>query len=152
MNRAWTKAGIVAMSTSALLLGAMSAQASAAGSERKNASTGQCLAAHTELGSWYVNARSCNQANGTTSWSISGAQGGTRVFQKPDGYCLDSNAAGKVYMLRCNGGNYQKWQEVYASAGWKYKNVATGRYLDNRSNSVYTEPANGGLNQVWKVD
>jgi hypothetical protein len=49
------------------------------------------------------------------------------------GRCLDSNAAGKVYTLPCNGGANQKWRTI--SPGWddydwlQIENVATGMCL-----------------------
>ncbi|MEV6053418.1 RICIN domain-containing protein [Streptomyces sp. NPDC052107] len=46
------------------------------------------------------------------------------------GKCLDSNSNGDVYLLNCNGGDYQRWYESHDSSGWRLKNKATGRVLE----------------------
>ncbi|WP_186319080.1 RICIN domain-containing protein [Streptomyces sp. SAJ15] len=66
------------------------------------------------------------------------------------GKCLDSNAAGAVYVGACNGGNYQKWYETKDSTGWRLKNKATGRTLGVQpSDVVYTASDTGVPRQRW---
>ncbi|MGW7332745.1 RICIN domain-containing protein [Streptomyces sp. NPDC054840] len=81
---------------------------------------------------------------GDGSWQLKAHKGSGDV-------CLDSNAAGNVYLRSCQGGNdYQKWWETKTSSGWKITNKATGRVLDsNRTGQVYTLPDNGGNYQRW---
>lgn len=66
--------------------------------------------------------------------------------------CLDSNTAGNVYTLGCNGGNFQNW--IFAGSGRTstLRNVSTGFCLDsNTSGNVYTLRCNGGNFQNWQV-
>ncbi|MDQ1646830.1 MAG: hypothetical protein QOJ50_3014 [Cryptosporangiaceae bacterium] len=72
--------------------------------------------------------------------------------------CLDSNADGSVYVLACNGGNYQLWKTSTETGGSvSLTDVATGRCLDsNRTaadkGTAYTLPCNGGEFQHWTVE
>ncbi|MFE9256388.1 ricin-type beta-trefoil lectin domain protein [Streptomyces sp. NPDC006879] len=86
--------------------------------------------------------REVKQSDG--SWQLKAHRGSGNV-------CLDSNAAGKVYLNPCgSNNNYQKWWETKTSTGWKITNKATGRVLDSNSRQqVYTLPDNGGKNQRW---
>lgn len=61
-------------------------------------------------------------------------------------FCLDANASGQVYVLACNGGNYQKW--THYSEGF-VKNWATGQCLDVTSDTdvVYTREC---LKHEWQ--
>lgn len=75
--------------------------------------------------------------------------------------CLDSNRDGKVYGLRCNGGDFQRWRVEDLGSRWidKYQrnshayrlvNKATGRCLDaNYDGNLYAIGCNGGNYQVW---
>ena len=84
------------------------------------------------------------------------------IIHIENGYCLDSNSAKSVYMLPCNGGNYQLWDVTatfdgtcvgdYCGDGYyiTLKDVATGYCLDSNGKSVYTH-ACGGAYQAWDV-
>ncbi|MGC4807205.1 RICIN domain-containing protein [Micromonospora sp. DT233] len=65
------------------------------------------------------------------SWIIKdNAPNGHTIFHAAG--CLDSNAAGSVYILGCNNGDYQRWH-FYAMPGtsnhWQIENKATGLCL-----------------------
>lgn len=75
-----------------------------------------------------------------------------RVYKNlATGYCLDSNAGGRVYTLWCNRGSFQKWNVTGANTV-TLRNLATGRCLDsNAARQVYTLGCNGGSYQRWRV-
>jgi len=60
--------------------------------------------------------------------------------------CLDSNTAGHVYTMDCNGGDYQLWEW---NIDQSIQNVATGNCLDSNGFTVYALPCNGGKYQKW---
>lgn len=62
--------------------------------------------------------------------------------------CLDSDYAGNVYGLGCNGGWFQSWNFLWTTQ--EFRNTQTGRCLDSDYNGrVYTLPCNGGRYQKW---
>nr|WP_073919988.1 RICIN domain-containing protein [Streptomyces sp. CB00455] len=84
------------------------------------------------------------------------AANATAIQNLKTGRCLDSNAAGEVYTLPCQGGNnYQHWDTYQDGSGWwKLRNTATGRCLDaNGRGQVYTLPCQSGNDyQLWEWD
>jgi hypothetical protein len=66
------------------------------------------------------------------------------------GWCLDSNASGKLYTRPCQapGNLYQDWN--WDDATGTITDYETGRCLDsNSAGQAYTLPCNGGGYQLW---
>ncbi len=73
----------------------------------KNVATGRCLKAPSTGG---ASTASCNQNDPDQVWAGVFTTNPTRIVRINGGQCLDSNAAGNVYTLSCNGGSYQLWR------------------------------------------
>jgi len=132
------------------------------------AGTGQAFAAGNRVtwkNNWYggylmyVNSRVRLSGDGvdpgqssTVWWTEYRQSDGTYLMKFGNGKCLDSNSDGDVYLLDCNGGNYQKWYEIHESSGWVLKDKATGLVLDTGGTGViYTDRQAGSPNpaQHW---
>jgi serine/threonine-protein kinase len=80
---------------------------------------------------------------------------GTIIRNWETGRCLDSNWAGQVYTLGCNGGDYQGWRIEYVGQRevfvYHIVNVKTGRCLDTAAAGyVQTTPCEGHKEyQLW---
>lgn len=98
----------------------------------------------------------------TYGWNIRdhAPNGHTIQESQSPGLCLDSNHAGDLYAIRCNGGGYQRWdfnhvgrqRDGYWGVEWdvyEIRNRATGRCLDASWNDGYTLGCNGGNHQRW---
>ncbi|MFD8717863.1 ricin-type beta-trefoil lectin domain protein [Streptomyces sp. NPDC059629] len=89
----------------------------------------------------------------STHWTEYRQSDGTYLMKfAGNGKCLDSNSNGDVYLLDCNGGDYQEWYEIHDSAGWVLKDKATGLVLDTGgTGGVYTDTRNqlGSPAQHW---
>jgi hypothetical protein len=73
---------------------------------------------------------------------------------KVSGECLDSNNAGEVYLLPCNGGAFQQWKVKENKDGTRvFRDVATGRCLENRQRGqttpLFTAVCDGNKFQNW---
>ncbi|MFF7266714.1 ricin-type beta-trefoil lectin domain protein [Streptomyces sp. NPDC008159] len=88
----------------------------------------RCITAKSTVlssGRWDVAVEGCRFGDRNQLWDRRGAE----IVKAYTNQCLDSNAAGEVYYMQCNGGNYQKWEYRQDSAGTRARNVATGKYL-----------------------
>ncbi|MEU5534014.1 RICIN domain-containing protein [Streptomyces sp. NPDC020362] len=111
----------------------------------KNKDNGQYLA--------YFNSkvRTTSATGASMKWDENKQSDGSYTMKHHlTGKCLDSNNDGAVYLLACNGGNYQKWYESKDSSGWRLKNKATGMVLAlGGSNLVVAFGDSGYQSQRW---
>jgi hypothetical protein len=84
--------------------------------------------------------------------------GGAVVLKnKKSGDCLDSNADGEVYLLGCNGGDFQDWTVIVNDDDTRsFRSVATNLCLDsdlgeNATGRAYTLGCNGGDFQRFRI-
>ncbi|MFE0101833.1 ricin-type beta-trefoil lectin domain protein [Streptomyces sp. NPDC059009] len=137
----WAAAAVVAP---ALLLAASGTAAANGNVQWKNKGNGLCLMYAPGM---VLTGSGCGKSAG--NWYETKQSDGTFTL-KIHGYCLDSNKAGKVYAIQCNGGNNQKWHETKTAGGWRLVNKATGLTLgSNGQHTVYTGIDAGGKYQRW---
>jgi hypothetical protein len=73
---------------------------------------------------------------------------GSTIVKAYTNQCLDSNEAGHVYWIECNGGNYQNWRYL---SGNRVQNAQTGRYLAQQPGSDWIVAGTAGsVNSRWE--
>ncbi len=83
-------------------------------------------------------------------------RGKYRLTSLATGYCLDGNDE-KIYPMRSNGGNYQKWYLrptttiVNNHRAYTLTSVGTNKFLDGDASKIYPFNRNGGNYQKWIV-
>jgi hypothetical protein len=91
---------------------------------------------------------SCRSGDNFQRWTGESGTGIIRNIQT--GKCLDSNARGQAYMLSCNGGRYQDWNDI---SHYRVQNAAIGLCLavgNGQGNSVFTQQCDqGSAYQGW---
>ena len=121
---------------------------STAGSRRiYDQQTGRCLSTNSSGAVWTGR---CDVPESEWFMSNPGGCCGSRfnIIWAHANICLDSDYAGNVYGLGCNGGFFQSWEWVWTTQ--EFRNTQTGRCLDSNYNGqVYTLPCNGGRFQKW---
>ena len=77
-----------------------------------------------------------------------------RESNRATGHCLDSNWAGDVYAIGCNGGTFQIWNKVKKNFGYALIDVKTGLCLDDDRSAgrLKTNKCNYGSYQQWTAD
>lgn len=130
-------AALAAVTVSAVSAALLSASPSAASARGENTwiRTVESVAGHhlcvtttrnqLSPGRWEADVRYCFNGARDQLWDRQGAN----IKLIDTNQCLDSNGAGQVYYMECNGGDYQKWN--YHANG-QVTNRATGRYLEAR--------------------
>jgi Ricin-type beta-trefoil lectin domain len=84
--------------------------------------------------------------------SSAGGLGIVNLRNVATGRCLDSNNAGSVYTLACNGGAFQKWNITFDATEYQLRNAQTGRCLySNAQGNVYANACSGGPYQRWVI-
>lgn len=75
------------------------------------------------------------------------------ILQKATGLFLDGNAEGKVYLLKGNGGDFQKWQITNKPDGtYNLLQKATNRFLDiNKNGQFFTAKINNENVHKWEI-
>ncbi|MEU2616455.1 RICIN domain-containing protein [Micromonospora sp. NPDC007271] len=100
----------------------------------------------------YVSTTTCSGASGQ-QWTINpNSIGETTFVNYQTGLCLDSNSAGDVYAISCNGGAYQRWY-LAGTGGRQIRNAATERCLDGTGGNVITSRCNDlASSQAWTIN
>lgn len=150
------RTGLAAMFTTALcamLLGSATAgagtAAAAATGRIANYGAQQCIV--SEL-NYNIHAGACLPVTRLKQWIWSGKvndAGGTTFVNNGTGTtCLDSNAAGHVYTIKCNGSDNQRWVIIQRAAGSAFllQNLETRRYLYQNATGVYNTQSELDLN------
>ncbi|WP_426365297.1 hypothetical protein [Streptomyces sp. E-08] len=163
---ALARALAVAVAAPALAL-TMSTSASAATQSDtvhwQNAATGRCLNWGNDVfGNYRLDPPGgCDTSyHGWSQWKEVSVDGKYWTFRPDDmvnghqaNLCLTSYNT-LVYLETCQDGNWwQQWEEIWTPNGWKLQHRGAdwvaGFFLDSDGSRTYTEPGNGGLNQVW---
>ncbi|GHE04615.1 RICIN domain-containing protein [Streptomyces alanosinicus] len=135
---------VAALAPAVILAGAGTSFAASSTVTWKNKLSGKCLG--------YANgiplaAFDCGSK--PSKWTETKQSDGTYTLRTSYGYCLDSNKDGKVYLLHCNGGANQKWNEFKDSTGWRLQNNATKLTLGQERDTLYTNFDGGLKAQRW---
>jgi hypothetical protein len=147
---------IVATTLCAMLLGSGTASAASTG-RFANYGAQQCIVSELNHN---IHAGPCTPITRLKQWIWSGKindAGGTTIVNSGIGNtCLDSNTAGHVYTLVCNGSDNQRWVIIQRAAGSAFllQNLETRRYLYQNSSNLYSTTDKLDLNSYilrWTV-
>jgi hypothetical protein len=142
-------ASIVAAATSLVALGAAPALADPH-TEVYKGDDGWCVSAGGRGGNNDAYMGNCN--NQTAKWIPSGPYYDVRFASVGNGGCLDSNAAGKVYSIGCNGGGYQRWYMIWMpdNTHFAFRNNATNQCLTvDAGHNLYAAKCTWVPNSPW---
>lgn len=121
------RAAVVTGIASAATVGIFASTASAAENtwiQDRGQSGAKCITSKPGGG---VAREDCRFGDRSQLWDRTGSQ----IKRAYTNQCLDSNDAGHVYWLECNGGNYQNWDYPNYGGGYVYiQNRQTGKYIN----------------------